>query len=92
MPPENLAGMAQRLSTLAFDYDGDFQWIEKRIEAFKNLSYEYVTDISKAFLSRSNLRRLAVLMEGRLPAKTAFRYEEVSKEDVCGLGRYVSAR
>lgn len=92
MPPENLAGMAQRLSTLAFDYDGDFQWIEKRIEAFKNLSYEYVTATSKEFLSRGNLRRLAVLMEGQLSAKTAFRYEEVSKEDVCGLGRYVSAR
>lgn len=92
MPPENLQSMASRLNTLAFRYDGDFQWIDKRIEGVKGLSYDTLLKTSHEFLSRENLKRIAVLMEGILPPDNIFRYETVSQEDVMGLGKYVSAR
>jgi insulysin len=92
MPPENLQGMALRLNTLAFRYDGDFQWIDKRIEGVKNMSYDNLVKTAHEFLSRNNLKRIAVLMEGVLPADNVFRYEAVSQEDVVGIGKFVSSR
>jgi insulysin len=91
-PPESLEGMGLRLNTLAFKHDGDFQWIEKRVEALKNLSYETFVQTTHEFLSRNNLRRLAVLMEGFLPPQNSFRYEEVSQDEIKGAGRYVTAK
>jgi insulysin len=92
MPPENLQNMALRLNTLAFRYDGDFQWIDKRIEGVKNLSYDTLLKTSHEFLSRENLKRIAVLVEGTLPPDNIFRYEAVSQEAVMGIGKYVSSR
>ncbi len=90
MPPENLAGMAARLNTLAFDYQGDFHWIDKRIESVKALTYEHLRAQAEQFFSRDNSRRLAILMEGAETSDSRFRYEQVSKEDICDLGTYVS--
>lgn len=90
MPPENLTTMALRLNNQAFEYRGDFYWLEKCIESAKTLPYEQFCTIAKQFLSRKNTKRLAVLVEGVLPAQNDFRYEVVNKEDICGLGTYVS--
>ena len=54
MPPENLLGKAILLDTLAFQYEGDFERIAKRIQAIKDLSYEEFLQNSKDFLSKSN--------------------------------------
>jgi len=89
MPPENLVSMATRLNSLAFEYQGDFHWIEKCIESAKILTYQQFCDLSLQFLSRKNTKRLAVMVEGvRHP--NYFHYEIVKKEDLCGLGTYVS--
>ena len=90
MPPENLARMAQRLYKFAFDCDGDFDWIEKRVESVKALTYEQLEKDAHQFLSRGNARRLAVLMEGVLPQENDFRYEVVSKEEICDLSTFSS--
>jgi len=90
MPPENMMGMASRLNTLAFDYEADFNFIEKRIEAIQNLTYEQVKKDAAAFLSRKNQRRLAILMEGVLTPDNDFHYENVAKEELCSMGTYVS--
>lgn len=90
MPPENLPTMAQRLNNLAFEYQGDFYWIEKCIESAKTLSYGQFCERAQQFLSRKNTKRLAILVEGVLPQHNDFRYELVNKEDICGLGTYVS--
>jgi insulysin len=90
MPPENLEGMAARLNKQAFDYQGDFRWIDKRVESVKALTYEQVRSYAEQFFSRDNGRRLAILMEGALTNDSDFRYERVTKEDVCDLGTYVS--
>ena len=91
MPPENMAGMANQLNELAFEYH-DFKWIDKRINDLKELSYDHFCEIAHQLLSRNNPRRLAVLMEGMINPENDFHYELVSKNDVLNLGTFTSAR
>jgi insulysin len=90
MPPENLEGMATRLNTLAFYYDGDFNWYEKRITSLKELNYEQLIQAAHEFISRDNLKRIAVLVEGVLAPDNDFQYQIVSKNDIRDLGTYVT--
>jgi insulysin len=90
MPPETISGKASELYNLAFEYDGDFDWIQKRIDAVKKLTYADFISTSKTFLSRSNLKRLAVLMEGVLPEQNHFRYEVIQQDDIRDVGPYIS--
>jgi insulysin len=91
MPPENMPGKALQLSELAFEYH-DFKWIDKRIQALKELSYERFCETTHQFLSRSNPRRLAVLMEGVINPENDFHYELITKEDVRNLGTFASIK
>ncbi len=90
MPPETLPGKASELYNLAYEYDADFDWIQKRIEAVKKLTYTDFIATSKTFLSRNNLKRLAVLMEGILPEQNHFRYEVIQQDDIRDVGPYIS--
>ncbi len=92
MTPENISMMASRLNSLAFDYDGDFQWIDKQIDGLKAISYDNVVQYAHKQLSRNNSRRIAVLMEGVLTPENNFRYETVSREDITEAGKFVSSR
>lgn len=65
-PAENMSKMGELLHTLAFDYDGDFKWMQKRLDALKELSYSEFVSISKELLGRQNRRRLAILMRGEI--------------------------
>jgi len=89
-PPETVPGKASELYNLAFEYNADFDWIQKRIDAVKKLTYADFAAISKTFLSRSNLKRLAVLMEGVLPEQNNFRYEAILQDNVHDIGPYIS--
>jgi insulysin len=91
MPPENMFGMASQLNELAFEYH-DFKWIDKRIESLKELSYERFSEVAHQLLSRSNPRRLAVLMEGVINPENDFHYESISKDDVRNLGTFTSVK
>ncbi len=91
MPPENMPAMASKLDELAFEYH-DFSWINKRIESMKNLSYEQFCQISHQLLSRSNPRRLAILMEGMITPENDFHYEHITKEDIGNLGSFITAK
>ena len=91
-PPENLTLMTQRYYDLAFTQNGDFAFLDKQIEAVKAFSYEQLTTYADEFLSRRNLRRLAILMEGVLPQENLFRYEEISQEDLPQTGKFISTR
>lgn len=68
MPPDNQQAMAQRLNSLAFNYDGDFDWINKRIASLKTLSYDFVLHSAQEFLSNKNLKRLAIFVNGKTPS------------------------
>ncbi len=92
MPPENLPRKAAQLNLLAFEYHGDFDWMNKRIAAVQELSYDTFSKTATNFLSRSNHKRLAVLMEGQLPEKNLFRYEAITEDDARSIGNYISAK
>jgi len=89
-PPENLKLMGERLFTLAFDYDGDFQLINKRIASLQALTYEEMQKAADEFISRENTRRIAILIEGATPKENDFRYEIVTKEDLHHQGSFVA--
>lgn len=74
-PPQNLLDMGALLSQLAIKYEGDFDWIEKRIQGFKDLDYETFLEIASQSLGKVNKRRLAILVEGILPEGREFKYK-----------------
>ena len=57
---------------LAFQYKGDFQFLDQRIEALQSLTYEKFIDLVQEFFSRQNKKRVAVLYEGKLPSPFAY--------------------
>ncbi len=71
---------------LAFQYRGDFRFLDKRIAAIQNLSYEEFSQISKEFLSRQNRKRLAVLFEGKLASP--FSYESTTPLTLSEIATY----
>ena len=57
--------MGTLLQTLAFDFNGDFKWIDKRLQATKELTYEEFSELSYLMLGRTNKRRVAFMMKGQ---------------------------
>ena len=90
MPPENLSLSAARLFALGFDYDGDFQLVDKRIDALEKLTYDETRKDAILFLSRLNTKRLAVLLEGVPQKDRKFRYELTSKKEIRTEGTFVT--
>ena len=82
----NLRDKSALWDLLSFQYKGDFLFIEKRIQGIKDLSYDTFASLSKEFLSRNNHRRLAVLMEGRIPRP--FSYETTTAIQLSGIATY----
>ncbi len=100
MPPENQAAMAQLLNTLAFKCHGDFDWINKRIAALKNLSYESTFKYANEFFSPKNSRRLAILVEGKsmptqeeeTPSANPLLFHRTTPSQLRSISTYVSVK
>jgi len=75
-PVKNLSQTADLLSNLLFLYNGDFHWLEKRIEAMQKLTYEEAIDGIHAILGRNNLRRFAILLKGKSNGDSHFEYTD----------------
>jgi insulysin len=73
-PPKNPKEMGELLNRLAFKYDGDFDWLDKRIDALEKLDYLTFIDITRSFLGKKNKRRLAVLLKGITPEEKTLDY------------------
>lgn len=73
-PPKSIEDAGALLQKLAYDYDGDFNWMEERIEGMQSLEYSEFLEMSRNFLDRQNKRRVAVLFSGVLPKDKDFRY------------------
>ena len=85
--PQNLIETGHLLKTLAFKYEGDFDWMDKRIQGFKELTYEDFLGIARQFLGKQNKRRLAVLIRGTTDKD--FHYQSVSSpQDMRNLGQF----
>lgn len=77
-PAQNLAKMGEILHQLAFNYDGDFEWLEKRKKAIHELTYEEFLGYAQAFLGKDNPRRLALFINGTLPTNGRLSYKEIT--------------
>ncbi len=73
-PKRSLAEKGGSLGTLAFEYQGDFELKEKRIEALRNLSFDEFLEFSYTYLGRNNPRRVASLVEGTIAPENALDY------------------
>lgn len=73
----NTKSMGELLKNLAFKYDGDFNWMDKRIQAFYELSYDEFLDFSRQFFSKNNKRRLGILIDGLIPEENSLHYIKV---------------
>lgn len=73
-PPKDVGDMGSLLQKIAFDYDGDFDWISKRIQGIKELTYEEFLKKANEMIGRTNHRRVAVLLKGIIPKEKAFNY------------------
>lgn len=77
-PPKTIREMGEMLNTLAFKYDGDFDWIEKRIQAFKELNYSEFLTISRQVMGKGNKRRIGILLKGVIPPQTTLDYRRLT--------------
>ncbi|MDP1881237.1 MAG: insulinase family protein [Parachlamydiaceae bacterium] len=85
--PQNLIETGPLLKLLAFKYDADFDWVKKRIQALKELTYEEFSSIAKQFFGKQNNKRVAVLIRG-IPSED-FRYIMFPRvTDLCELSQY----
>lgn len=80
-PRKSLEENARLLKTLAFEYEGDFDWLDKRIQGLEELDYSEFVDLSQAFIGRNNKQRLAILMKGVIPEENSFFYYRVNTSD-----------
>jgi insulysin len=63
-PPQNINEMSELLYKMAFFYNGDFDWIAKRIKGLEELSYEEFLEHAYQTLGKENRRRLATFVTG----------------------------
>jgi insulysin len=91
MPFNNLVDMAKALETLAFDFDGDFEWIDKKIKSLQEITYEEFVAFATEFLGRENKRRLNIQIQGTLPRKNELHYTNVPTiQRLRALGEFLS--
>jgi len=79
-PFRNLDEKTLFYDLLAFSYDEDFDWKEKRIQGLEALDYKRFLSLTKEFLSRDNRKRLAILYSGELPKNHLFSYENITPQ------------
>ncbi|MBA3816678.1 MAG: insulinase family protein [Parachlamydiaceae bacterium] len=91
-PPKNISEMGNILHKLAFKYEGDFNWIEKRIKGLEDLSYEGFVDLAIKMLGKQNKRRLAISLSGVVPINNVIQYQKIgSIPQLRKLATYESA-
>ncbi|MBS3904700.1 MAG: insulinase family protein [Simkania sp.] len=90
LPPENLQAMAQRMASLTFEYQADFAFYPKIIESVQKISHDDIKSFVHNTLSRTNTRRLAVLVDGKLSADREFVYRKTGKEELIAIGELES--
>lgn len=77
-PPKNVSEMGEVLNRIAFTYNGDFDWISKRIQGFQELTYEEFLESVQQVMGKQNKQRLAILLKGNIPEETALQYKKAA--------------
>ncbi len=76
-PAKDIAEMGALLTKLAFTYDGDFDWITKRIQGYEDLSYMEFLGHARRVMGKKNKQRLAILLNGVMPEDSTLQYQKV---------------
>ncbi len=87
-PPKSIELMGQLIHKLGFEYGGDFDWIQKRMQGFKELSYPEFLEMASENMGRQNRRRVAVLMKGSVPKDKLFEFTLIPLNRLRKLSRY----
>ncbi len=77
-PQKSIAEMGATLNRLAFTYAGDFDWMNKRIQGFEELSYLEFLEYAKEAMGKHNRRRLAIFINGNIPEEGTLRYKKIA--------------
>lgn len=85
---ENLATLASHDMRILCYRDGDFTWDDKLIEAIKNTNYEDIQEYAFTTMPRSNKKRVAFLMEGKLPENRRLNYTPSSLDTIQKEGEF----
>ncbi|MBS0623176.1 MAG: insulinase family protein [Verrucomicrobia bacterium] len=80
-PAQNLQSRGRLLNRLAFEYEGDFNWLDKRIEALQSLCYEEFVDFAQQCLGLSKPKRLAICVNGQIPLEEGVHYQTLTSQD-----------
>jgi insulysin len=68
----SLKDKAALWNQLAFQRDGNFDFVDQRIAGLQSLQYEDFLTLSRSFLTRENRKRIAVLFDGKIAAPFAY--------------------
>ncbi len=74
----------------AYRHKYDFITKEKMIQAAKDLSYDHFLTSTFEFLSRKNVKRIGILVEGKPTEAKSFKYNKISQDVLKQSGTYVS--
>lgn len=78
-PPKNMKEMGSTLREIAFKYDGDFNWLDKRIQGFQDLTYDEFLTYAADVMGKQNRRRLGIWVKGTMPEEKVLQYDTVDR-------------
>ena len=76
-PAQNIYEMGDLLKALIFKYH-DIHRLAKRIQAFKDLTYEEFLEMASQIFGHTNKRRLAILIQGSITQKKSLKYQPIN--------------
>lgn len=85
---ENLAALAADDMNILCYREGDFTWDHQLIEAIQTITYEDLKEFAFVTLPRTNKKRVAFLMEGKLPENRRLNYTPSSLETIIKEGEF----
>jgi len=88
-PLNNLTETSIRLQKLAYEYEGDFDWINKRIISFKDLSYSEFLSYATKWLSFQNPKRLAIAINGKITNEKDVIYKNITASQMQRNENYI---
>ncbi len=80
-PADTLLDRGKLLNKLAFEYEGDFEWLDKRIGGFEELTYEEFLEFAYEFLGKGNQKRIAICVDGDISQGGGIYYQNASSAE-----------
>lgn len=74
--PNSLAEKGAFYTSLAFNYEADFAYQKKQIQALQELSFDEYLQFAYTYIGRQNPRRVAVFVEGLVPTENTLDYQQ----------------